>query len=291
MDVIPSIEYTYPMVVNIKKQVVVARSFKYFSGLLVSAKSQKVSINRQPQFSRKWYQKRFLNQYKNHHHHRRWGHRRPKVSITIDHIGENRARNTYDVVRDGLRDSYNKAHFTVFIECTDPSNRCLHSQQWARRINALNPYRVQLGIHTLATSGRYVASAKNQEMNIINLYHIIGNIEGRNTKVPLSYHGVNAGRTVQTAIPVYLRDKVRYGRSTKTDNGHYYHRLDTRVIPNSASLQKAQQIMDINVKKRKVSTFFFHSHELYGGTPQNRLYMDIIDGIATGRYISVPYPK
>lgn len=213
---------------------------------------------------------------------------KPRVSITIDHLGIGTALTTKSLIRQ----VYNHAptvHFTVFVMCSDKTRCCSGAMQEAKKIYQLNKKKIRLGIHTLPMEGQFKASSLEQFHNTALLHDGLSQIVG-SKYLSLSYHGANAGGNKDKVIPCYLEKYIRYGRTVMENEGDYED-LFMPVISDGASIAHARKIIQRNWEARKVSTFFFHSHQLIGPTQQSQLFYSIISGIKSDKYESFPFPK
>ena len=215
--------------------------------------------------------------------------RKPRVSITIDHLGMNTALPTKALIQK----TYNSAptvHFTVFVMCTDKTSCCRAAMQEAKEIYHLNKARIRLGVHSLPMHGSNKASEVEQFYNTALLHNGLSKIIG-SQYMSLSYHGPQAGSSTNKVIPCYLEKYIRYARSIKEDNGHDYDNLFIPIVFDSASIKRAKKIIDRNWQHCRTTTFFFHSHQLVGPTPQSRLFDHVVNGIKHGVYESFPFPR
>lgn len=204
-----------------------------------------------------------------------------RVSFTIDHIHQGGAGlySTYDIVR-YLTDR--NIPVTIFIQCTDPRNRCPADNRHARRIYQLNPSLVSFGAHSLSPTNGLAAQRDNYEL----IQDIIVNVTGRKSSV-FSYHGRNAGPQVGVSYP-----EVRYARGIKSlwSTARVDNPFDTPVMPMYA-VNAAFEYTRLRNLAGLSSTIFVHSVELKNGNRKKRVFDTFLKSVVERRIQAVSYEQ
>jgi len=202
-----------------------------------------------------------------------------RVVFTIDHVHQGGAGlySTYDVVR-YLTDR--KIPVTIFIQCTDPRNRCIRDNRYARKIYQLNPALVSLGAHSLSPRTSPARQRENYEL----IQDTIRSITGVNTQI-LSYHGRNAGPEAGVS---YLGIKYARGIKSAWSTARFDNLLDTPVVP-MHSENAAFEYTRLRNLSGFSSTIFVHSLELRNGMRQKRVFDTFIRSVVERKIQAVSY--
>jgi hypothetical protein len=202
-----------------------------------------------------------------------------KVVFTIDHIhnGNQQSPSTYDVVKFLTNKNI---PVTIFMECSDPKNRCRLDIKNARKLYELNPDLVTLAVHSLSINNTQEKQTKNLEL----INQAIIDVTGSKPKT-LSYHGKGAGPEsgiIYNGI-LYARGVISEWSTAKKDN-----RLNTPVIPLS-SVKAAFDFTYLRNLAGLSSTLFFHTAELRTGSRKKRIFDTFVKEVSERRLQALPY--
>lgn len=202
-----------------------------------------------------------------------------KVVFTIDHIHQGGAGlfSTRDVVKFLTSQ---QIPVTVFIQCSDPRNRCPADRRNARKIFELNPNLVTLGTHSLSRG-----TSQSEQLNNHNLLReVIRDITGSNP-VTHSYHGRNAGPE-----PGISYAGIRYARGIKSSwsAAQRGNPLDTPVMGLN-SVNHAFEYTRLRNLAGLSATLFVHSNELRNGSVKKRVFDTFIKAVRERRLQALSY--
>ncbi len=202
-----------------------------------------------------------------------------KVVFTIDHIHEGGPGlySTLDIVK------FLTGHqipVTVFIQCSDPVNRCPAERRNAQQVYDLDPNLVSLGAHSLSKG----SSPAEQASNLLLINEMIEDITGSPAST-LSYHGSGAGPENGVSYPGirYARGIISAWSTAQADNV-----LNTPVMSLS-SVNAAFEFIRLRNLADLSATLFVHSVELTNGSPKKEVFDAVLKAVIDKKLQALPY--
>ena len=201
-----------------------------------------------------------------------------RVVFTIDHVhhGGPGLYDTLDVVAFLVG---KKIPITIFIQCSDPLNRCPKERASAKQLFDLDPHLVSLAPHSLSPKNSPLA----QRNNLSLIQDVIKDTTNAHSSV-MSYHGHRAGpeNGISYAGIDYARG-IKTSSRTQSDNP-----FDTPVMGLN-SVSSAFNYTSSRNSKGFCATLFVHSSELRNGTPKKRVFDTFVKEVDASRLQAVDY--